>query len=207
MNLRPRDRIALCAVLIVGLVGGYYVLALKPEQTKGASLQAAIATQQQKLATAQQDYSQGRAAEASLHADAAEWSSLRLAVPAQSDIPGLLRVLQKASDATKVSMQAITLNAGSPGVITAGTGTSATGGATAVPIQLTFKGGYVALNNLVRKMDSLVSLAGGQVRATGPLMSISQVSLSGAPDLTVQLTANIYQLTAPSAAASATAGG
>ncbi len=51
-------------------------------------------------------------------------------------------------------MQAITLNAGSPGVITAGTGTSATGGATAVPIQLTFNGGYVALNNLVRRMDA-----------------------------------------------------
>lgn len=207
MNLRPRDRIALCVVLVAGLLGGYYLLALKPEQKKGASLQAAIATQQQALATAQQNYNQGRAAEASLHTDAAEWSSLRLAVPAQSDIPGLLRVLQKASDAAKVQMQAITLNAANPGATTTGTGAPATAGATAVPIQLTFKGGYVALNNLVRKIDGLVGLAGGQVHATGPLMTISQVSLSGAPDLTVQLTASIYQLPAPSTTAGATTGG
>ena len=42
---------------------------------------------------------------------------------------------------------------------------------------------------------------GHTVHATGPLLSISNVSLSGSPKLTVQLTATIYQLSATAAAA------
>jgi len=215
MNLRPRDRIALCVVLVAAIVGGYYVLALKPEQKKASTLQASIATQQQKLITAQQSYAQGRAAEASLKAAAAQWSSLGVAVPAQSDIPGLLRTLDKTAKAAHVQMQAITLSGASSGGTPTATSTttssspatsstgsaSSTSGATGVPISLTFEGGYVALDHLVQRLDALVTVSGGKVHATGPLLSIGDVSLSGAPHLTVQLTATIYQLDAPSTAA------
>ena len=50
-------------------------------------------------------------------------------------------------------------------------------------------------------------VSGHTVHATGPLLSISSVSLSGSPNLTVQLTATIYQLSAASIAATATTGG
>jgi hypothetical protein len=66
-----------------------------------------------------------------------------------------------------------------------------------VPIQLTFNGGYVALNKLVGKLTGLVAMSGGKVRASGPLLSINSVSLSGSSDLTGNLTATIYQLAAP----------
>ena len=215
MNLRPRDRIALCVILVAAIVGGYYMLALKPEQQKASSLQASIATQQQKLITAQQSYAQGRAAEASLKADAAQWSSLGVAVPAQSDIPALLRTLDKTAKAAHVQMQTITLSGSSSGATPTATSTttsaspatsstgpaSGTSGATGVPISLTFEGGYVALNHLVQRLDALVTVSGGKVHATGPLLSIGDVSLGGAPHLTVTLTATIYQLDAPSTAA------
>ena len=45
------------------------------------------------------------------------------------------------------------------------------------------------------------------MHATGPLLSIGSVSLSGSPNLTVQLTATIYQLAAASPAATTTTGG
>jgi hypothetical protein len=76
-----------------------------------------------------------------------------------------------------------------------------------VPLSLTFAGGYTALHNLVRRLDGLVVVSGHTVHATGPLLSISNVSLSGSPKLTVQLTATIYQLATSSSAATATTGG
>ena len=78
---------------------------------------------------------------------------------------------------------------------------------TGVPVQLTFTGGYRALNALVHRLDALVVMSGNAVHASGPLMSISNVSLSGSSNLTVQLSANIYQLSAASSAAGATTGG
>jgi type IV secretory pathway VirJ component len=216
MTLRPRDRIALAVVVLVALIGGYYLLALKPERQKATALDAAIATQQQTLAQEQQSYTTGREAKASLKTDAAEWAALRLAVPAQSDIPALLRTLQDNAAAAHVTLQAVQLSAATstatsaaPAAATssaapaASTGTASASAPTSVPVSLTFAGGYTALNSLVRRLDSLVVVANGKVHASGPLVSISNVSLTGAPKLTVALTATIYQL----AAAPATTGG
>jgi hypothetical protein len=220
MTLRPRDRIALGVILIAALVGAFYLLALKPEQQKASSLDAAIATQRQAIAQEQQSYEAGRAAQASLSSHAAQWAALRVAVPAQSDIPALLRLLERNANAVHVKMQSIQLtgtsgsSAGSAtpsstvGASTSsGSPASSASGATGVPVQLTFAGGYRALNALVHRLDGLVILSGHTVHASGPLMSISNVSLSGSPNLTVQLSATIYQLSAASGAAGAATGG
>jgi len=211
MTLRPRDRVVLAAVAVIALLGAFYLLVLKPERQQAASLGAQIATQQQALTTAEQSYKVGRAAQASLKTDGSEWTALKLAVPQQSDIPALLRTLEKNAKSVHVSMQAITLSGSgataAPASAPSTTGTSTTPttpAATAVPIQLTFGGGYTALNKLVRKLSSLVALAGGKVRATGPLLSINSVSLTGTKSLTGNLTATIYQLAAP---AGSTTGG
>jgi hypothetical protein len=220
MTLRPRDRIALGVIVIAALVGAFYLLALKPEQQKASSLDAAIATQRQTIAQEQQSYQAGRAAQASLSSRAAQWAALRLAVPAQSDIPALLRILERNANTVHVKMQSIQLS-GAPGSSAGGsTPTSTSGastssgspassasGATGVPVQLTFAGGYRALNALVHRLDGLVVLSGGAVHASGPLMSISNVSLSGSPSLVVQLSATIYQLSAAAGAAGAATGG
>ena len=148
---------------------------------------------------------QGRAAAASLKANTSQWDSLRLAVPTQSDIPALLRLLQKTAEAVHVNLQTISLtNSNSSASVTPTT--TASTGANGIPVALTFAGGYVALDRLVKRLDGLVRIAGGKVHAAGPLLSISDVSLSGSPKLTVQITATIYQLAAATAAASTTGG-
>ena len=219
MTLRPRDRIALGVVLIAALVGAFYLLALKPEQQKASTLDAAIAAQKQTLAQEQQTYEAGRAAQATLRSQAAEWAALHLAVPAQSDIPALLRLLERNANAVHVKMQSIQLSGASASngsstpssatgsATSSSSGTSSASGATGIPVQLTFAGGYRALNALVHRLDGLVVLSGDTVHASGPLMSITNVSLSGSPNLTVQLSASIYQLPAASSAAGATTGG
>jgi Tfp pilus assembly protein PilO len=204
MTLRQRDRIALGIVLILGLFAGYYMLMLKPERQKVAALDTKITTARQSLAAAEQSYNQGKAAQSTLKSQAAEWAALQLAVPKQPDIPALLRTLEKTADSVHVKMQAITLSSSSSAATTPAAPTPSTGGATSVPVQLTFAGGYNALNSLVHKLDGLVAVSGGKVHASGPLLSISNVALTGAPHLTVQLTASIYQQAAPATATSST---
>jgi Tfp pilus assembly protein PilO len=207
MTLRKRDRIVLAALAVVALLGAFYMLALKPERQQASTLQSQIVTQRQAVDTARQSYITGRAAQAALKTDGKQWAALKLAVPEQSDIPGLLRTLEKTSDSSHVGMQALSLSAGSGSSSDAAataSPTTAASGATPVPITLTFTGGYVALNNLVRKLTGLVSMAGGSVHASGPLLSINSVSLSGSGKLTGNLTATIYQLATP---AGATTGG
>jgi hypothetical protein len=239
MTLRSRDRIALIVLAVLALMGGFYMLVLKPERQKASNLETQIATQRTTLAQAEQSYATGRAAQNALKANAAEWASLRLAVPDQSDIPALLRTLQKTAAQVHVKMQAITLSGASGagaaaatapaasstnpssstssstsasssrgGAAPSASGTAATApAATPVPVQLSFAGGYTALNHLVRRLQGLVAVSGGKVSATGPLLSIGSVSLSGTRNLTVQLTASLYQLSAPPSAAGSTSGG
>jgi type II secretion system (T2SS) protein M len=240
MTLRSRDRIALMVLAVLALMGGFYLLALKPERQKAAHLATQIATERATLAQAEQSYATGRAAQNALKADTAEWASLRLAVPDQSDIPALLRTLQRTAAQVHVKMQTITLGSASGSTAasassstgstsstpssstsasdksSAGGGSSAPGGtgtaatpptAIPVPLQLDFAGGYTALNSLVRRLQGLVVVSGGKVRAAGPLLSISSVSLSGTRNLTVQLSASLYQLSTPPSAVGPTSGG
>jgi Tfp pilus assembly protein PilO len=208
MTLRKRDRIALGVVVIVALLGAYYFLALKPERQKSNALVSQIAGQKATLAQEQASYATGRAAQASLKADANEWAALHLAVPEQSNIPALLRTLEQTAHDVKVNMQAIALNGGNSGAAasTAPTGSSTASAAAQIPVQLTFSGGYNALNALVKRLEGLVVVSGGKVTATGPLLNINDVSLTGSGSLTVQITATIYQLGAPVATAATTGG-
>ncbi len=217
MSLRPRDRAALGVILLFALLGAFYLLALKPQQKQASGLDAQISTQRQALVAAQQSYSAGRAAQATLKQESAEWSALRLAVPDQSDIPALLRKLQSTAASAHVNMQSISLSGGSSTATpaptssdsstTTGSTTAAAAAPTGVPIELTFSGGYKALNSLVHRLDSLVQISGSKVEAKGPLLTISSVSLTGAPKLTVQINASIYQLSAAVQAPSSTTGG
>lgn len=218
MTLRPRDRIALGVVLVLGLLGAFYKLALAPERQKASTLESQITSERAQLTTAQQSYATGRAAKASLTADVAEWNAIHLAVPSEPDVPALLRTLQKTAKAVHVDMQAISLSgasgtsaaAATPSVPTTTSGSTTTttaAAATPVPVALSFSGGYTALNNLVRRLTGLVEMSGGAVHATGPLLSVGTVNLSGTSDLTVQLTASIYESAATSSTSGTTTGG
>jgi hypothetical protein len=217
MNLRPRDRIVLGAILVLGLIGGFYMLVLKPQQKTASSLTSKIAAQRQALSQEQSAYAAGRAAQSSLKATSGQWAALRRAVPDTSDIPALLRVLERNANAVHVKMTAIQLSGSStaatpatpatPSSPTGATAAAAAPAATSVPLQLTFSGGYTSLNSLVRRLDGMVVVSGTSVHASGPLLSISNVSLSGSPKLTVQLTATIYQLGTASSTTSASTGG
>ena len=193
MTIRPRDKVALAVVLALVLVFGFFKFALAPERHQAAGLDAQIATAQDTLGQAEQKYAAGRAAAVTLQSSGTAWAAANLAVPESADIPALLRLLQHSAEAAHVSMQSISLSGGDTASTTPTVPASADG-PTAIQLSLTFGGGYQALNRLVGHLDGLVVTTGHGVRASGPLIGITNVSLSGtAPKLTVQLTASIYQ--------------
>ena len=168
MTLRKRDRIVLAIVAAAALLGAFYMLALKPERQQASALESQIATQRQALVTAQQSYTVGRAAQAALKTDGAEWAALKLAVPEQSNIPALLRTLEKSATPSTSRCSRSALRA--PRHVNARRRLrrpqrpARRAAATPVPIQLTFSGGYVALNKLVSKLTG----SRGDLRRQGP---------------------------------------
>lgn len=215
MTIRPRDLVALVVVGLVAVVGAFYMLALKPERQRATSLTGQIATARESLATEIAKFQTGRTAKGTLAAENARWSALERALPQSSDIPALLRLLQRDAQSVGVQMQSIQLQSSTAATTTptpttpttpTTPGTTSTAVATSVPLTMTFAGDYKGLDRLVRKLDQMVVLSGDKVTATGPLLTISGVQISGAKPLTVQLTATIYQLSATSSTGTATGG-
>ena len=198
MKIRPRDRIALGVVLAVVAALAFYTLAISPEYHKATGLDAQIATERASLTQAQQQYAAGLAARMSLQATATEWAAAQRAVPQSSNVPALLRLLEHESAAADVKLQNISLG-GSTGTSSAPQAGTSSSGVTEIPVSLSLAGGSQAFDRLVGRLDGLVAVSGHGVRASGPLISISNVSLSGTGSrLTVQLSANLYQRAAAS---------
>lgn len=211
MTLTPRDRILLVAIAVVLASFGFYHFALSPARHRAASLEPKIAAARTQLVQAQGKYAAGRAAAGSLHTSAPSFTAAERAVPAEADVPGLLRLLQRGAREAHVSMQSISLSGASATPSSTSTpttsgATASSSGATEIPVSLTFEGGYQALNRLVARLDRLVTVSGNRVHAAGPLVGISNVSLSGmsGASLTVNLTAVIYQRSAAPTAVSGT---
>ena len=220
MNISARDRALLAVVVGLAVLAAIYVLVLGPQYTRAGQLQKSVLAARQKLSVAQQQYATGRAAQRRLSATTADYAAAHRAVPGQSNIPALLRLLQRTADAANVSIDSISLSgsgsgttstpspAATPGAATTSTG----GGAQTVPVSLTFGGGYQALNRMVQRLDTFVLVSHGHLRAAGPLVGISSVDLtpqsnSGASRLSVTLSATIYQHAAAASVNGATSGG
>lgn len=208
MTLRPRDRMAIGFMLAVVLVACFYFLLLRPPLQHASSLSGQIRSEQAALLQAQSEYQAGHAAKRSLKAEAANWAALERALPDDAQIPALLRVLQHSVDAARVSLTSVvpggSASAGAGSTTGSGSTSAGTAGksASTVPLALDFTGSYGRLEDLVRRLNNLVVISGQKVRASGPLMSIGSIALSGSGSkLTLNLTATIYQRAAVSTTA------
>jgi hypothetical protein len=203
MTLSSRDRTLLIVIVIVAVAFGFDKFALSPQRHRAAALDRQIAAQQSALSQAQESFASGRSAAAAVRADATTWAAAQRAVPQNSDIPGLLRLLQRSARRAHVDIQSVSLTGTTSGTSPLTTPGSTSTGPTEIPVALTFEGGYQSLNRLVGELDGLVVASGTRLRADGPLVGIDNVSLSPAGkggNVSVQLTATIYQRAAAATA-------
>ena len=221
MKLTQRDRVLLGVLAAVLVAFGFYKFLLTPQHRAAARLQTQIAAAQTALGKAQREEASGHADEVALRKTQRDWNAAERAVPAVANIPGLLKLLARSASAAHVSMQSISLSSSdtaATGGIASTTTTGATAGAassptvTEIPVSLTFNGGYQALNRLVDRLDSFLTISHHHLQDNGPLIGIGSVDVNPAStgknssQLSVQLTANLYQRSAPPTADTGVAG-
>ncbi len=210
MKMTARDRALLAVAAVLLLCGAFYKFAIMPEHQKAGRLQTQVVAARTALAKAQQLDLAGRAAVVALRHSQSDWVATQHAVPKVADVPALLKLLSRTARAAHVSMESIALSNPGSGTATVTGAVNTALGLTTVPVSLTFNGGYQALNRLIDHLDTLVTITRRHIRASGPLVGISAVTVSPSGStadpslLSIQLTATIYQRSAGSAAATST---
>jgi Pilus assembly protein, PilO len=183
-KLTPKT-IALLAALLVGVVAvaGWFAL-VGPQRSKVASLEAKIADEHSKLAAARivaQSQKAGKGSSTGVGA-------LVRAMPAQLQMPSVLRQVQHLAASSKVSVESFTPSASTPAA-----------GYDAVPIALSVSGRYASVKQFLRALRVQAGTTGGRIHASGRLFDVQSVDLTpGTTDATGQpneLTAAISLVT------------
>jgi Tfp pilus assembly protein PilO len=131
-----RDRLVIVAVLLLAALGGFWFLGLAPKRKEASTLQAQIATESQKLASAQQQAAEARKAKAAYNGDYAAVASLGKAVPKSDALPSLVYQLQSVAHSARVDFTSLKV-AGGGGQGPAPTATASAGGTVTPPASTT----------------------------------------------------------------------
>jgi type II secretory pathway pseudopilin PulG len=208
----------LVIIAVVGLVGGAWMVLIKPERTKASSLGAQIQTLQSQLTTAQGQVSSGLAARAQFAADYAELARLGEALPTDDEVPSLIYQLQSAATSAKVDFRTLQMATGStpaptsttPSTTTSGTSTTSTPvsstppppgastGAAGLPTeQFTFEftGSFFHLSGFFKRLEAFVVANNKHISVSGRLLTINAVSLAAGPKGFPQISANVSATT------------
>jgi Tfp pilus assembly protein PilO len=222
-----RDRSILLVVAALAVVAGFWFMAIRPKRTEGKALDAQVATQRQRLETAETTLAAGVQAKAEYPRNVATVVQLGKAIPSDEDVPSLLYQIQSVSHGAKVRFDSIERAAAaastsssssssaatpsSTGAATAtlppGTAVGSAGLATA-PFTLRFSGSFFALQRFVGDVQRFVHASGGTITVGGRLLSIDGVSLTASDTdlshLKAMISATAYL--SPENAAAATSG-
>jgi Tfp pilus assembly protein PilO len=159
---------AAIALVVVGLLVagalGYFVL-ISPQRSDASALKTEIASVQSEITTrrvAQQNQPTTPTAPAIRAADVFRVTK---AMPNRSDMPGVLLELNRIARDTGIRFESITPQDGADA-----------GGFLRQPIDLVFEGNFYELSDFLYRVRTLVSVHGGQLRATGRLFTIRSLS-------------------------------
>jgi Tfp pilus assembly protein PilO len=222
--MTSRDRNILLVIGGLALLAAFWFLAIKPKRAEVQALNGQIATQQQRLATAQATVNSGLAAKAAYPKDYATVAQLGKALPADDDLPSLLYQLDAESHGKHIDFQSIargTSAAGSGPASTTGTpgaattasslppgATVGTAGLATLPFSFTFSGSFFDLQKFIQGVQDFVRPEGKGIAVRGRLLTIEGVSLlpssKGLSRLDAKIAATAYL--APSTTPAATTG-
>jgi hypothetical protein len=209
-----RDRIVVAVVAIVGVLGGFWMLALSPKREAANELTQQTAQQQTRLAAAQAKVAAGEQARRGFTEDYAEVARLGKAVPVGDQVPSLVFQLQSAAARNGVDFRAVTLRAESAGAAAAPTAGVASAAAVAppgssvgaagfptLPFTFKFEGDFFRMERMLSAVEKFTgTISGGdQVRVGGRLLtvdgfSIGKSKLRSFPYISAAVTATAYVL-------------
>jgi Tfp pilus assembly protein PilO len=224
-----RDRILISTLVAAAILAGFWIGVLGPKRAEAGKLSGQLATQQERLSKAQAGAAEANAARARYNADYSAVATLGKAVPSTDGVPSLLYQIDSAAHGAKIDFETFTSSSaaasGATGTATPApaSGTSGTSGATAapatgaatgttatatastpapMPLSFAFTGSFIDMQRLVGRLNRFVQIDGTDVRVSGRLLSVNEISLAPNPGgRTVKATITALAYTMPEAAA------
>lgn len=211
--MTARDRTILLVLAAVALMAGFWFLGLKPKRAEIQAADAQIATQRERLQSAQTTLIEGRKAKAGHAADYATVAKLGTAVPADDDLPSLVYQLDSVSHGAKVDFRGLTRGsqAGASSSATSSStpataqsaasalppgATVGTAGLATLPFNFDFSGSFFDLQRFLADVQGWVRAGNGSLAIRGRLLTIDGVSLQpgskGLSDITAKVAATAY---------------
>jgi Tfp pilus assembly protein PilO len=189
---KPKNVKAIAAIsagLVAVAVLGYLVL-IAPQRSRAKELNGEIAATEQQIVTAR---IASRIRPVNPRVD--DLFRLAKAMPASSDMPGILLELSRVATDTGIEFDSIT-----PGLPVAGTSFQT------LPIELVFRGNYYELSDFLFRLRNLVAERDGRLDVGGRLYSVDNLDFSQSDTgstLSAKLSAKAF-IYAPAAAAATT---
>jgi Tfp pilus assembly protein PilO len=178
---------AIAAGLIAVAVGGYLGL-IAPQKSRANDLSAQIESTQQQIAAAQLA---SRVKPANPRVD--DLFRLTKAMPASTDMPGILLELSRVASDTGIKFDSITPGMAAPGPAYQ-----------TLPIELVFHGSFYELSDFLFRMRNLVAERDGKLDVGGRLYTVDNVDFSQGETgntLSAKLSAKAFIFTPAAAAA------
>lgn len=154
-------------VVLVYAVAGWFLL-VAPKRSQASKLGAEIADAQVQLARARVALRPGSTPP---RINVADLFRLGKAMPAMTDMPGILLELSRVADETGIAFESITPQRA-----------TSSGTYQVLPIQLVFDGNYYELSDFLFRLRNLVAVHDGKLEATGRLFSVDRLEFAESPD-------------------------
>ena len=220
--MTARDRTILMVVAGLAALAGFWFLALGPKHKEAKAASADIATQHQRLATAQTTLAAGLQAKAGYPRDYATVAELGKAVPADDDLASMLYQLDATSHGSRVDFESLVRSAppadssDSSATSTASASlppgaTVGTAGLATLPFTFTFNGSYFALQRFLDNLQGFVRSHDDKLAVHGRLLTVDGVALTpgtkGLKHIDAKVVATAYLSPSTETSATGTASG
>jgi len=174
---------AVAAVVVYAAV--VWLLIVSPKHGEAADARADVAAAELRLAEARAASNRSTSAGAPV----ADVFRLAKAMPGSADQPGLVLELDRLARATGVTLRVIAPQEPLTGL----------GGPTSIPLSVTVGGTYFRISKFIRRIQALVTVRRGKIRARGRLFAVQSLELDESAtdsfpklDATIVLNAYVY---------------
>jgi Tfp pilus assembly protein PilO len=186
--MTTRDRLMLIGIVALAVLGAAWLTTVAPERERASKVTAEVQSARQRLSTAEAQASSATSARARYSTAYASLVSLGQAVPATTETPALIYMLDRATHSRNVQFSSITASSsGGSGASSTPTPAAQSASFTQQPFTFVFNGSFVDLYKLFNQLEGFtVQTPSGAVHVSGRLLTIDSVSL--APGTTTQAT-------------------
>lgn len=181
-RLPPKALAGIAAgVVLVYALAGWFLL-VSPKRSEASKLASEIEAAQGQLVQARAATGPGVKVP---RIDVADIFRLSKAMPAATDMPGILLELSRVAEETGIAFESIAPQPGTP-----------SSGYQVLPIQLVFQGNYYELSDFLFRLRNLVGVRDGKLEAKGRLFTVDKLEFTESPrkfpDIQAALTVSAF---------------